>query len=88
MTSETPASAADDPRVGDVVRMRKAHPCGSDTWRIVRVGADLGLRCQGCDRKVFLPRSRFRRQLRETISRGEAAPPPIAARGDDTDHAP
>lgn len=80
MSSETPASAADDPRVGDVVRMRKTHPCGSQDWRIVRVGADIGLRCLGCDRKIFLPRSRFRRQVRETLSRADA---PRATPSDD-----
>lgn len=50
--------------VGDVVRLRKAHPCGSDAWIVVRLGADIGLRCTGCARKVMLPRSQLARQLR------------------------
>jgi len=45
--------------VGDVVRLRKPHPCGSFTWQIYRVGADIGLRCQGCGRRVMLVRADF-----------------------------
>ena len=41
----------------DILQLRKPHPCGSDQWRVVRLGADIGLRCLGCDRKVLLPRS-------------------------------
>ena len=56
-----------DYRVGDVVQMRKAHPCGSDRWRIYRVGADVGLRCLGCDRRVMLPRNKFERGVKRVI---------------------
>ncbi|MEZ4625250.1 MAG: DUF951 domain-containing protein [Thermomicrobiales bacterium] len=42
--------------LGDEVRLRKPHPCGSVDWTVVRLGADIGLRCQGCDRRVLLPR--------------------------------
>ena len=44
--------------IGDLVQMRKQHPCGGDTWRVVRVGAEIGIRCATCDRKVLLPRSK------------------------------
>ena len=53
-----------DIRIGDTVQLRKAHPCGGDLWRVVRVGADVGLRCLTCDRKVMLPRRTFERRLR------------------------
>jgi hypothetical protein len=53
----------------DVVRLRKAHPCGSYEWRIVRLGADIGLKCQGCGRRVLLPRSTFERRVRSFVSR-------------------
>ena len=56
-----------DIRVGDVVQMRKTHPCGSDRWRVYRVGADIGLRCLGCDRRVMLPRRKFERAARRVI---------------------
>ena len=59
--------------VGDVVQMRKAHPCGGDTWRIVRVGADIGIRCLRCDRKVMLPRAEFERRVKRIVApAGEA----------------
>jgi hypothetical protein len=59
--------------VGDVVQMRKVHPCGGDTWRIVRVGADIGIRCLRCDRKVMLPRAEFERRVKRVVSTaGEA----------------
>jgi len=54
--------------VGEIVQMRKAHPCGGDTWRIVRVGADIGIRCLKCDRKVMLPRSEFERRVKRVVA--------------------
>jgi hypothetical protein len=58
-------------RLGDVVRLRKAHPCGSFQWEVVRLGADIGIRCSGCGRRVLLPRRQFTRQVKTLISRGE-----------------
>jgi len=55
--------------LGDVVRLKKPHPCGTNEWEIVRLGADIGLRCHGCDRKVMLVRSEFDRRFRGYISR-------------------
>jgi hypothetical protein len=59
--------------LGDVVRMRKPHPCGNYEWEVVRLGADIGIRCRRCGRRVLLPRSQFVRQVKTLISRGEAA---------------
>ena len=42
--------------VGDVIRMKKPHPCGSSEWEILRVGADFRLKCQGCGHQVMVPR--------------------------------
>ncbi len=64
----------DDIRLGDVVRMRKPHPCGSYEWKVVRLGADIGVRCCGCEHKVLLPRSRFARQVKILVSRAENEP--------------
>jgi hypothetical protein len=58
--------------VGDVVRLRKPHPCGSFEWTVVRVGADIGLRCHGCTRKVMLPRREVEKRLKAFVSRGPA----------------
>ena len=56
----------------DVVRLRKPHPCGSFDWTVVRLGADIGLRCHGCGRKVLLPRRTVEKRLKTFISRGPA----------------
>jgi hypothetical protein len=54
----------------DVVRLRKPHPCGSYDWTVVRLGADIGLRCQGCSRRVLLARRELERRLKTFVSRG------------------
>jgi hypothetical protein len=59
-----------DIRMGDIVRMRKVHPCGSFQWEVVRLGADIGIRCQGCGRRVLIPRSQYLRQVKALISPG------------------
>ncbi len=64
----------DEIRLGDVVQMRKPHPCGSYQWRVVRLGADIGIRCNGCEHRVLLPRSRFLRQVKSVVRRGEGEP--------------
>lgn len=54
--------------LGDIVRLRKKHPCGSFDWEVVRLGADVGLICQGCGRKVMLPRGTFNKRYKSTLS--------------------
>jgi hypothetical protein len=56
--------------LNDIVQLRKKHPCGSDQWRVVRLGADIGLKCLGCEHRVLLPRSVLERRLKKVISRG------------------
>lgn len=56
--------------VDDVVRLRKPHPCGSFEWTVVRIGADIGLRCHGCGHKVLLPRRTLEKRLKTFVSRG------------------
>ena len=53
-----------DIHVGDIATMRKTHPCGSKTWEVYRIGADIGLKCQGCGRRVMLPRRQFERAVK------------------------
>lgn len=55
--------------VGDVVRMRKAHPCGGVEWEVTRVGADVGMLCLTCKRRVMLSRRDFTRQVKSFINR-------------------
>jgi hypothetical protein len=60
-----------DVQLNDRVIMRKAHPCGSDRWICVRVGADIGLKCEGCGRVVQMPRSQFNRQAKRLEPKSE-----------------
>lgn len=66
----------------DEVRLRKPHPCGSVDWTVVRLGADIGLRCHGCGRRVLLPRRVLEKRMKAFLSRGpayEAARAAVAA---------
>lgn len=54
--------------VGDVVKMRKAHPCGSALWQITRTGMDFGMKCRGCGHFVLLTRVKFERMVKEVVA--------------------
>lgn len=58
-----------DISLGDVVRLKKPHPCGGCEWRVVRLGADIGVKCLTCGRRVLLPRDVFERRVKAVISR-------------------
>jgi len=60
-----------DPKLGDVVRLRKKHPCGSFEWQVVRLGADIGIKCRVCGRRVLLERRVFERRVKEIVERAE-----------------
>lgn len=60
-----------DIQLGELVRLRKKHPCGSDKWEIVRLGVDIGLVCQGCGRRILIPRSQFNKQFKSKLDRTE-----------------
>jgi hypothetical protein len=51
----------------DIIRLRKPHPCGSHDWKVTRLGADIGLECQGCGRRVMLPRRQLARRLKIVV---------------------
>jgi hypothetical protein len=59
-----------DFRMEDVVRLRKPHPCGGFEWQIVRLGADIGLRCTTCKHRVLLERRTLEKRLKAFVSRG------------------
>ncbi len=61
--------------MGDVVRLRKKHPCGSVEWEVVRLGADIGLKCLGCGRRVLMERSDLERRVKAVGSKREVPPP-------------
>ena len=62
--------AAVDLAIGDVVRLRKAHPCGSHEWGVVRLGADIGLVCAGCGHRILMDRLDVERRFIAHVSRG------------------
>lgn len=53
--------------LGNIVKMKKAHPCGSYNWEVVRMGADIKIKCQGCGRVVMLARSEFEKRMLKVI---------------------
>lgn len=64
---------ADRFSVGDKIRLKKKHPCGSSQWEILRVGADFRLKCMGCLHQVMVPRKLVEKNLREIVKAGHAA---------------
>jgi hypothetical protein len=58
-------------QMDDVLRLRKPHPCGSTDWVVVRLGADIGLKCLGCGRRILLPRRDVARRLKAYVKKNE-----------------
>jgi hypothetical protein len=61
-------------KIGDLLRMKKAHPCGGSLWTVSRLGADIGISCQECGRYVLLARSRLAQRLKEVVTPAELSP--------------
>jgi hypothetical protein len=63
--------------LGQLVVMKKPHPCGSNEWKIIRLGMDIRIKCQNCGRSVLIPRGKFERRVKEVkvrdplVSEGE-----------------
>jgi hypothetical protein len=60
-----------DLRMGDVLELRREHPCGSRVWQVVRLGADIGLVCQGCGHRILMDRLDVERRFTSWVSRAE-----------------
>lgn len=58
-------------RLGDVVRLKKRHPCGEDRWEILRTGADVRLRCLGCGHSLLIPRHKLEKWTKEFCAKPE-----------------
>lgn len=69
--------AAVELRIGDLLRLRRQHPCGSREWRVVRLGADIGLVCAGCAHRILMDRLDVERRFTGYAERG---PDPTAGR--------
>ena len=57
--------------IGDSVTLKKAHPCGSADWVVVRLGADIGLECRGCGRRVLLTRRELGRRTKKLLRKSD-----------------
>ena len=60
-----------DIKVGDTLELKKAHPCGSRQWQVLRVGMDFKLRCMGCGHELMVPRSKAAKAVKKVIQAGE-----------------
>ena len=63
-----------DIQVGDILTMKKEHPCGSKQWEVLRTGADFRLRCCGCGHEVMLPRSKAEKNIRQVERENPSTP--------------
>lgn len=63
-----------DVRLQDILVMKKAHPCGSKEWLVLRTGMDFRLHCQGCGHEVLLPRSKAEKNIRQILRDGTSVP--------------
>lgn len=58
-------------QVGDIVKLKKQHPCGSFLWEVLRVGIDFRLKCKGCDHQIMIPRKQIEKNIRQVIKKEE-----------------
>ena len=56
-------------QVGDVLELKKAHPCGTNNWQVVRLGADIGLMCTGCGHRLLIDRVKLEKALKRSVNR-------------------
>lgn len=61
--------------LGDIVTLKKQHPCGSREWEVLRVGMDFRLRCLGCDHQVMIPRKQLEKSIRKIAPKNERGIP-------------
>lgn len=60
-----------DFRVGDIVKMKKQHPCGTNKWQVLRIGMDFRIKCLNCGRSIMMPRWKFEKRVREILEKAE-----------------
>lgn len=53
--------------LNDIVEMKKPHPCGTNSWKVIRMGMDIRMKCTGCGHSVLLPRSRFEKRMKKVL---------------------
>lgn len=60
-------------QIGDILKLKKPHPCGSKEWEVLRVGADFRLKCVGCGHQIMTPRRQVEKNVKEVIQSNKAA---------------
>jgi hypothetical protein len=60
-----------DIQIGDVLKLKKQHPCGSNKWEVLRIGMDFRLKCEGCGHQIMIPRKQVEKNVRQLIKKGE-----------------
>ncbi|MGZ0051445.1 DUF951 domain-containing protein [Brevibacillus gelatini] len=60
--------------LGDIVQMKKPHPCGTNAWKVIRTGMDVRIKCTGCDHSVMIGRLEFERKMKKILVRAEEEP--------------
>ncbi len=58
-----------DIQIGDILKLKKQHPCGSSLWEVLRVGMDFRLKCQGCGHQIMIPRKQAEKNIRQIIKK-------------------
>jgi hypothetical protein len=68
-----------DLTLGDILKLKKPHPCGSCDWQVIRLGADIGIQCQGCGHRVLMERRDLNKRIKTVVARGEDDTPSIGS---------
>ena len=61
-------------QLNDIVEMKKQHPCGTNRWKIIRLGADIRIKCEGCQHSVMIPRIEFEKKMKKVLVEAETTP--------------
>ena len=59
-------------QLNDIVEMKKQHPCGTNAWKIIRMGADIRIKCEGCQHSVMIPRKEFEKKMKRLLKQADA----------------
>lgn len=57
----------------DIVEMKKQHPCGTNAWKVIRLGADIRIKCEGCSHSVLIPRREFEKKMKKILVKASEA---------------
>ncbi|UFJ40434.1 DUF951 domain-containing protein [Brevibacillus humidisoli] len=62
--------------LGDIVQMKKQHPCGTNAWKVIRMGMDIRIKCTGCQHSVMLPRLEFEKKMKKVLQSAQQSDQP------------